>query len=76
MFLKPKTYTESIQVDAAGISVKVLKMSLPMEASRGLSYQNKEESADSILAGETSLAKLRKSKDGLTTSEGMNPKRE
>jgi len=36
MFSKPYPYTESIQVDAAGISVKVLNKSLPMEASSDL----------------------------------------
>ena len=32
MFTKPDTYTESIQVDATGISEKVMK-GLPMEVS-------------------------------------------
>jgi len=74
MFSKPYPYTESIQVDAAGISVKVLNKSLPMEASSDLGNENKEESAESIVAVETSLMKKgkKKNEDGLTISEGRN----
>jgi len=49
-----------------------MKKSLPMEASSDLRNQNKEESAESIIAGVTSLVKKKKSKDGLTASEGRN----
>ena len=53
MFTKPNTYTESIQVDAAGISEKVMKEGLPMEISAGVT-EIREKSAESIVIGDTS----------------------
>ena len=52
MFTKPNTYTESIQVDAGGISEKAMK-GLPMEISAGV-IEIREKSAESIVIGDTS----------------------
>jgi len=77
MFSKPYPYTESIQVDAAGISVKVLNKSLPTEASSDLGNENKEESAESIVAVETSLMKKEKKMRMVSRSvKGGTAKRE
>ncbi len=61
MFTKPDTYTESIQVDATGISEKVMK-GLPMEVSTDVT-EIREKSAESIVIGDTSH---NKNYEGLT----------